>query len=86
MAIVTIQEAKSDLSKLIARVEAGEDIVIARGMRPVVRLTLVAPAKRKLTFGAIKGEHPEIPASFFFDALPEDELKAWEGESEGPAL
>ena len=34
MSIVTIHDAKTNLSKLIARVEAGEEIVIARGKTP----------------------------------------------------
>ena len=37
MATVTIHDAKTNLSKLIARAEAGEEIVIARGKDPVVR-------------------------------------------------
>ena len=40
MATVTIREAKAYLSRLIARAEAGEEIVIARGKDPVVRLAL----------------------------------------------
>ncbi len=39
MATVKIHEAKTNLSKLIARVEAGEEIVIARDDKPVVRMT-----------------------------------------------
>ena len=44
MATVTIHQAKTNLSKLIARAEAGEEIVIARGSNPVVRL---APLETK---------------------------------------
>jgi len=87
MATVTIHEAKTQLSKLIKRAEAGEEIVIARGKEPVVQLTPVAQGKRKRKAGVLKGIWPEIPDSFFFDPLPEDELKLWEGEGhdEDPA-
>jgi len=83
MATVTIHQAKTNLSKLIARAEAGEEIVIARGNEPVVRLTPVASKKRHPTFGILKGQL-SIPDSFFFDPLPEDELKLWEGGDEDP--
>ena len=46
MHIVTVHEAKTHLSRLIARVEAGEDIVIARGATPVVKLVPVEPVAR----------------------------------------
>ena len=82
MAVVTIHEAKTTLSKLIARAEAGEEIVIARGKDPVVRLQPVVNAKRRPQFGALKGKL-NIPDAFFFDPLPEDELKLWEGGDEG---
>ena len=42
MATVKIHDAKTNLSKLIARVEAGEEIVIARDDKPVAKLTGVA--------------------------------------------
>jgi prevent-host-death family protein len=79
MTIVKIHEAKTNLSKLIARVEAGEDIVIARADKPVVRMIAVEPKRRRPQFGALKGQLPCIPDEFFFDPLPEEELKAWEG-------
>ena len=79
MAVVKIHEAKTHLSKLIARVEAGEEIVIARDDKPVVRMTAVEPRKRRPQFGAMKGIWPNLPDEFFFDPLPEEELKAWEG-------
>ena len=41
---VTVQEAKTNLSRLIARVEAGEEIIIARRDKPVVKLVLVDEA------------------------------------------
>jgi prevent-host-death family protein len=81
MPIVTIHEAKTNLSKLIARAEAGEEIVIARGKEPVVKLIPVARRKRRPGFGALKGKL-NIPDSFFFDPLPEDELQLWEGGGE----
>lgn len=50
MAIVKIHDAKTNLSKLIARAEAGEEIVIARDNEPVVRLTAIDPAPRDYGF------------------------------------
>ena len=83
MATVTIHEAKTNLSKLIARAQAGEEIVIAKGKEPVVRLTVVKPksGKRGLA-GILKGKVDPLPDAFFFDPLPEEELKAWEGGDE----
>jgi len=45
MAEVNVHDAKTNLSKLLARVEAGEEIVIARAGKPVARLVPVAPEK-----------------------------------------
>jgi len=45
---LNVAEAKARLSELIERAEAGEEVVIARAGKPVVRLTPVAPADRKL--------------------------------------
>lgn len=71
--IVNVQEAKTRLSELLARVEKGEDVVIARGGHPVAHLTPVeTPAPR--TFGVLDFH---VPASFFED-LPESEVAAWE--------
>ena len=81
MAIVTIHEAKTQLSKLIARAEAGEEIVIARGKEPVVRLDPITPKTIRRDPGFLKGS---IPDSFFFDPLPEEELALWEGSGEDP--
>lgn len=80
MATVTVHHAKTHLSKLIARAEAGEEIVIARGKEPVVRLTLVKPERRPRTGGWLKGIAEPLPDSFFFDPLPDDELALWNGE------
>jgi prevent-host-death family protein len=52
MSTVTIHAAKTNLSKLIARVEAGEEIVIARGKTPVARLTPIRPRSTARRFGA----------------------------------
>jgi prevent-host-death family protein len=81
VATVTIHEAKTQLSKLIARAEAGEEIVIARGKEPVVRLDPIVPKTIRREPGYLKGN---IPDSFFFDPLPEEELALWEGSGEDP--
>ena len=75
--VVTMHEAKTNLSKLVARAEAGEEIVIAKGKQPKVKLVPVA-AKPKRVFGSLKGKI-RLDDSFF-DPLPEEELRAWEGE------
>lgn len=70
---LNVHEAKSRLSELLALVEQGEEIVIARAGKPVARLTAVRhPPDR--TFGIIP---LKVPGSFF-EPLPEQELSAWE--------
>ena len=71
-----MHQAKTQLSKLIAAAVAGEEVVIARGSEPLVRLTPVKPAARKRQFGAYKAELT-IPDSFF-EPLSEEELALWE--------
>jgi prevent-host-death family protein len=73
--IVTVLAAKTHLSKLLARVEAGETITIARGKVPVAKL-VPAVAKGKREFGAMRGKF-SIGAEFL-EPLPEDELDRWE--------
>jgi len=76
MTTVNMHHAKTHLSGLVVRVEAGEDIVIARGGKPVARLAPYAPPARREP-GAWQGR-VHVPGSFF-DPLPEEELQAWEG-------
>jgi prevent-host-death family protein len=75
MQIATIHEAKTNLSKLIEQAERGEEIIIARGKQPVVRLVPVDPAPTKRPFGLYKGEFEVGPE--FFEPLPDDELELW---------
>jgi antitoxin (DNA-binding transcriptional repressor) of toxin-antitoxin stability system len=78
--IVTVYEAKTNLSRLLARVEAGEEFIIARGKKPIGRLVPEVPAKAEpRKRGDWKGLIQLGPE--FFEPLPEDELRAW-GEIE----
>ena len=79
MTVVTIHKAKTELSKLLKRVEAGEEIIIARGGKEVAKLVPVQTVKSR-GFGALKHLKLQIPDSAFFDPLPDDELDAWEGK------
>jgi prevent-host-death family protein len=72
---ISIHAAKTHLSRLIARAEAGEEIVIARGGKPVVKLIALAP-KPKRVFGALKGKISIGPE--FFEPLPAEELDTWD--------
>ena len=74
MAQFSVRDAKTNLSKLIAEVLDGGEVVIARGSVPVVRLVPVAP-RGKRVFGALKGK---ISVDVSFDEpLPTDELSGW---------
>ncbi len=78
MTTVNVHEAKTHLSRLLKRVEAGEDVVIARNGNPVAQL--VSCQKRgKRKPGSMAGLFT-VPDSFF-DPLPEEELAAWEGNA-----
>ncbi len=74
---VNVHEAKTKLSQLLERVEAGEEVIIARAGRPVARLVLVSTAARRRTLGAHAGAIQIAPD---FDDLPADVLAAFEGE------
>ena len=82
MVTVNVHEAKTNLSRLLAQVEAGEDVVIARNGTPVARLVRIQK-RGKRQFGSWKGriklDNAIFDDSFFFDPLPEEELAAWEG-------
>ncbi|MGO9545443.1 MAG: type II toxin-antitoxin system Phd/YefM family antitoxin [Rhodomicrobium sp.] len=87
MPTYTVHEAKTNLSKLIERAERGEEVIIARKDKPVVRLLPLGDAgKPKRQPGMLKGVLPEIPDSAFFDPMPEEELKLWEEGYEGDPL
>jgi prevent-host-death family protein len=70
---INVHEAKTHLSAILARVERGESIVIARAGVPVARLEPYVPRAR-LTWGFLDLELPED----LFEPLPEEELAAWE--------
>ena len=72
---VTIHEAKTHLSRLIAAVERGEEVVIARRDKPVVRLVIEKPEKpqRRLGFLLKPGQEPSN-LDGFFDKKFEEEI------------
>ncbi len=76
MSIVTIHKAKTNLSKLIEKASAGEEVIIARGDRPVARLVPVGESKGKRQPGSLKGKLLVGPE--FFESLPPNELAGWE--------
>jgi len=76
MDLVNVHQAKTHLSRLLDRVAAGEQIMIAKNGKPVAKLVpLTAVARRP---GRLKGKMRIAPD---FDApLPEDILNAFEGK------
>jgi prevent-host-death family protein len=76
MRIVTIHQAKTNLSRLIEKASQGEEVVIARGAKPVARLIPLGELKGKRRPGSWKGKLLVGPE--FFEPLPEGELSRWE--------
>lgn len=74
---VNIHQAKTGLSKLVERVEAGEEIVIARAGTPVARLVALKRARPRRRLGLLDGK-VKIPDDFN-RPLPESVLRAFEG-------
>jgi len=88
----TMHQAKTQLSKLVARANAGEEVILTRGRKRIPTARLVAMASTpsageaasfpdskdgKRPIGLYKGMIDIGPE--FFDPLPEDELALWQG-------
>ena len=68
-----MHDAKTNLSKILDEVKAGEEIVLAKMGKPYARLSpLLRP--KKVPMGFLKGETGEE----IFDPLPDEELAEWE--------
>lgn len=75
---VTVHAAKTHLSKLIDAALAGEEIIIAKGDKPAVRLVAIPQGSFRL--GLLK-DTITGPVPNFMEPMEDDELKLWEGES-----
>lgn len=73
---VTVHAAKTQLSKLIEAALSGEDVVIAKGSKPVVRLVPLRAGTFRL--GLLKDRLTDDGPDFF-EPLDEDDLALWEG-------
>jgi prevent-host-death family protein len=71
-----VHTAKSQLSKLIDAALAGEEVIIAKGSKPVVRLVPIP--QTSFRFGGLEGQLG--PGPDFLEPMSEDELRLWEGK------
>jgi prevent-host-death family protein len=77
METVNIYDAKTRLSQLIDKAASGEDVVVCRNGKPLVRITQLIEPKRRIRFGVLKGQ---VSIAADFDAPLSDEvLAAFEG-------
>src|SRR5260370_21974057 len=75
MTVVTVHQAKTNLSRLLKKASNGEEVIIARGSKPVARLVPGGEGKGKRQPGSFKGELRVRPE--FFEPLPPEERSAW---------
>lgn len=78
MKAVNVHEAKTHLSRLLKKVAAGEEVVISKAGKPIARLVPVVEPPRERVLGLYKGQ---VVIGEDFDELPEDVLRAFEGEN-----
>jgi prevent-host-death family protein len=79
MTDVNIHKAKTELSKLLVRVENGEEIIISRRNVPVAKLVPVVPTQmsnRKA--GALAHLCKALPADLFLEPIDTAEADSWE--------
>lgn len=80
MQTVNIHEAKTHLSRLVERVAAGEEMIIAKAGKPMARLVpLEKPMQKKRESGALEGKI--WMAENFDDPMSAEELDAWHDAS-----
>ncbi|UUL81736.1 type II toxin-antitoxin system Phd/YefM family antitoxin [Sphingomonas qomolangmaensis] len=76
---VNVHDAKTNLSKLLDRAHAGEEIVLAKAGKPYAKLVPFIQAEKPKRQPGGWPELASIPDSTWFDPMPEDELELWEG-------
>lgn len=69
MTVVNMHEAKTNLSKLVKRAAAGEEIIVAKAGEPVAKIIAYTPPKERRQPGALKGQIKILPG---FDEIPEE--------------
>jgi prevent-host-death family protein len=74
---VNIHEAKTHLSRLLERVAAGDEIIIAKAGTSIAKLTSVHAKRKALPYGLLKGKL-KVKAGFD-DPLPDDFIAGFEG-------
>jgi antitoxin (DNA-binding transcriptional repressor) of toxin-antitoxin stability system len=79
--IIPVHEAKTQLSRLIEAALAGEEVVIARGRTPVVRL--VPLPRSGVVFGVLRDRVPAGSAPDFLEPMDEEDLALWEARGNG---
>ena len=85
MVKATMFEAKTNLSALVKKAQSGEVVIITSGRKktPVATINPIEPAqpvaKRRLGSMLIPGY---VPSDAFFDPLPEEEFRLWNGEGD----
>ncbi len=75
MSTYTLYNAKTHLSSLIEQACAGEEVIIAKGKTPLVKLVSLPASQPQRRFGAMQGQ--ATVGEDFFEQLPDDELDAW---------
>jgi prevent-host-death family protein len=79
--VVNVHAAKTHLSRLLERAEAGEEIVIGRAGKPIARLVPYVPERTKRMFGSLRGALTTLPG---FDELDGEIERDFEDSAERP--
>ncbi len=77
MLTVNVHAAKSQLSRLLDAVAAGEEVIIAKAGKPIARLVPIEPKRERRKLGSLAGKL-HVPDNFD-DPLPDDIIAAFEG-------
>jgi prevent-host-death family protein len=86
MVKATMFEAKTKLSELVKKAQAGEEVILTSGRekKPVAKIVPVEPKKPK-RLGAMYDPNFTL-GDAFWESLPEEELRLWNGEGEDDLL
>jgi len=76
---VNMHEAKSTLSRLVERALAGEDVIIARDGKPLIRLVPVSVPQAPRQPGRLRGR---VQMAADFDRTPDEIIDAFESDAE----